>query len=49
MLKPNWEKFFVDILEKIDKMFEEVDEADYNWRCRFTWLLFHCMYDSDKK
>jgi hypothetical protein len=30
-------------------MFEEVDEPDYNWRCRFTWLLFYCMYDGDKK
>ena len=30
-------------------MFEDVDEPDYNWRCRFTWLLFYCMYDSDKK
>lgn len=49
MLKPHWEKFFVEIIEKIDKMFEEVDEVDYNWRCRFSWLLFHCLFDADKK
>lgn len=29
-------------------MFEEVDEADYDWRCRFTWLLFYCLYDDRK-
>lgn len=49
MLKPSWQKSFVDILDKIDKMFDEVDEPDYNWRCRITWVLFFCMYDGDKK
>lgn len=49
MLKTYWQKNFVEIIEKIDKMFDEVDEPDYNWRCRFTWLLFYCMYDADKK
>ena len=39
----------MDILDKVDRMFEDVDEPDYNWRCRFTWLLFHCLYDNDKK
>ncbi|CAD8135763.1 unnamed protein product [Paramecium octaurelia] len=48
MLKPQWQLSFVDILDKIDKMFEEVDEADYDWRCRFTWLLFYCLYDDRK-
>lgn len=49
MLKPMWQRSFVDILDKIDRMFEEVDESDYDWRCRFTWLLFYCLYDNDKK
>jgi hypothetical protein len=49
MLKPFWQKSFVDIIDRIDKMFDEVDEPDYNWRCRFTWILFFCMQDSDKK
>ena len=49
MLKPSWQKFFVEILERLDKMFDDVEEPDYNWRCRFTWLLFYCMYDQDKK
>ncbi len=49
MLKPNWQKSFTDILDRIDRMFDEVDEQDYNWRCRFTWLLFYCLYDGDKK
>ncbi len=30
-------------------MFDDVDEQDYNWRCKFTWLLFYSLYDSDKK
>lgn len=49
MLKPMWQKSFIEILDRIDKMFDEVDEADYNWRCRFTWLLFHCMQDLPEK
>jgi hypothetical protein len=30
-------------------MLEDVDEPDYNWRCRFTWVLFYCLYDNEKK
>jgi hypothetical protein len=42
MIKPNWMKFFVDLVEQIDKLFKtpEVNEPDYNWRCRYSWLLY---------
>lgn len=49
LLRMNWQKHFVDIVEKIDKLFDEVDESDYNWRSRFTLVLFQCLYDADKK
>jgi hypothetical protein len=48
-LKENWQRNFVEILEKIDKLFEEVDESDMNWRYRYTLLLFQALYDADKK
>lgn len=40
LLKPLWARNFMDIIEKIDKLFDDVDETDFNWRCRFTLLLF---------
>jgi hypothetical protein len=42
-------KNFNEVVEKFDKLFDEVDEADYNWRCRFTWILILCLYDAEKK
>ena len=42
-------KNFTDIYERIYKLFEEVDEPDQSWRCRFTLVLFQCLYDNDKK
>ena len=49
MFRPDWQKHFTVIVEKLVKLLEEVDEPDHSWLCRFTWLLFHCVYDSDKK
>lgn len=49
LMKENWQRHFVEIVEKIDKMFEDCDEPDYNWRCRFTLMLFQCLYDAEKK
>ena len=49
MFRPDWQKHFTIIVEKLVKLLEEVDEPDHSWLCRFTWLLFHCVYDSDKK
>lgn len=49
MIKTNWIKNFSEIVDKLDKLFNEVDDPDYNWRCRYSWLLFYCLYDSDKK
>lgn len=49
MIKFNWVKNFTEFVEKLDKLFDEVDDPDYNWRCRYSWLLFYCLYDQDKK
>ena len=35
--------------QRIYKLFDEIDEPDQNWRCRFMLILFQCLYDSDKK
>lgn len=45
ILRSGWQKSFVDVYERIYKLLEEVDEADHNWRCRFTLILYQCLYD----
>lgn len=49
MLRPGWQKFFVDVYERIYRLLEEVDEADHNWRSRFAMILYQCLYDSERK
>jgi hypothetical protein len=40
---------FSDIIDKLDKLFDQVDEPDFNWRCRFSWVLYQVFNDADKK
>lgn len=40
MIKKDWIRNFTEFVEKIDKLFDEVDENDYNWRCRYLILKF---------
>ena len=47
--KPQWSKNFVDIIEKISNLLEEVDDSDFNWRCRYLNVLVKAMIDADKK
>ena len=49
MLRPGWQKCFADIYERVYKLLEEVEEADHNWRCRFTMILYQCLYDAERK
>ena len=49
MLRAGWQRNFVDIYERVYKLLEEVDEADHNWRSRFTLILYQCLYDSERK
>jgi hypothetical protein len=49
MLRSNWQKNFSEIVERIYKLFDEIDEPDQNWRCRIMLILFQCLYDNDKK
>ena len=48
MIKKDWMSKFVDVVDKLDKLFDQVDEPDFNWRCRYSWVLYQCMYDSGK-
>lgn len=49
ILRQSWVKNFVDIYERLFKLFDELDEPDHNWKCRFSLILFQCLYDNDKK
>ena len=49
MLKVNWQKNFTEVVERICKLFDEIEEPDHNWRCRFNLILHQCLYDNDKK
>lgn len=49
MLRQNWQRNFVDIYERIVKLFEDLDEPDHDWKCRLTLILFQCLYDADRK
>jgi len=48
-IKRDWIKNFIEFAEKIDRLFDEVDEPDFNWRCRFSWILYQCLYDAERK
>jgi len=48
-IKKDWLKNYTEYVDRLEKLFDEVDEPDYNWRCRYTWLLFQCLYDAEKK
>ena len=49
MAKPAWSKNFVEVIEKISNLLEEVDDSDFNWRCRFLNILVKAMVDADRK
>lgn len=39
----------MEILEKISNLLEEVDDFDFNWRCRYLNSLIKAMLDAEKK
>lgn len=45
ILRTAWQRKFADIFERIYKIFEDLDEPDHNWRCRFSLILYQCLYD----
>lgn len=49
LVKPQWSKNFTEVFKTIDTLFDEVDEPDYNWRSRYSYVFFQCLYDSDNK
>lgn len=34
LIKTNWSKYFNEVVKTLDTLFDEVDEPDFNWRCR---------------
>jgi len=49
LMRAGWSKQLVDILEKISNLLEEVDDFDFNWRCRYLNCLVKAMFDAEKK
>lgn len=49
LLRPGWSKQLVEILEKISNLLEDVDDFDFNWRCRYLNCLVKAMFDAEKK
>ena len=49
MFRQSWQKFFNEIVERLVKMLEEVNEPDHSWLCRFLWCFYHCLNDAEKK
>mmetsp|Transcript_23217 Transcript_23217/g.22762 ORF Transcript_23217/g.22762 Transcript_23217/m.22762 type:complete len:123 (+) Transcript_23217:494-862(+) len=48
-MKPGWSKNLVEMLEKISNLLEEMDDSDFNWRCRYLNALVKAMFDLEKK
>ena len=48
-MRPGWSKLLVEIIEKISNMLEEMDDFDFNWRCRYLNILVKAMFDAEKK
>jgi hypothetical protein len=48
-MRPGWSKLLVEILEKVSGLLEEIDDFDYNWRCRYLNCLIKAMFDAEKK
>ena len=48
-MRPGWSKLLVEILEKVSNLLEEIDDFDFNWRCRYLNCLIKAMFDAEKK
>ena len=40
---------YSEIVKRFDDLFEDVNEPDYNWRVKYSWVLFQCLYDDPSK
>lgn len=49
LMRPGWAKHLVEILEKVSALLEELDDFDFNWRCRYLNALVKAMFDAEKK
>lgn len=48
-MRPGWSKLLVEILERISNLLEDLDDFDFNWRCRYLNCLLKAMFDAEKK
>ena len=44
-MRTGWSKLLVKILEKISNLLEELDNYNFNWRCRYLNSLLKAMID----
>jgi len=49
LLRKGWSNSLVEIVERISNLLEELDDFDFNWRCRYLSVLIKCMVDAEKK
>jgi hypothetical protein len=49
MLLPGFSKSFIENLEKVSAMLEEIDDIDVSWRVRFLQALSNAYLDADRK
>ena len=48
-MRQGWSKYLVDILERVSTLLEELDDFDFDWRCRYLNALIKAMFDAEKK
>lgn len=48
-MRPGWSRQLCEILERISNLLEELDDFDFNWRCRYLNTLVKSMFDAEKK
>ena len=49
LMRQGWSKYLVEILERVSTLLEELDDFDFNWRCRYHNALVKAMFDAEKK
>ena len=45
MMRLNWAKYFINIIEEIEEMMNEIEINDFEWQCKFSLILFQCLND----
>jgi hypothetical protein len=46
-IKAGWANNYKLIVEELSKLMNDVIDPDFDWRCRFDWILFRCLFEDD--